>query len=532
MEDKRKPLLMTAMAVMSLLLGSVTFLTLNGGLDPIAGALGQSSKGWTCGTISFAKLLGDGSTDYGDGLTEYSATPGLGISSITGSKIFNSGSTTAAAKLGSSKANGSMTITFSSPIVIGQISVDAATYGSDTTSIALSVNDKTLFTTSTLTSDSANYDLFYEPNQAITVPSFTISTTSKRAYLFDIRLGYFGYGEKEEESSSEQEQEEPSTASSSSSSSSSSYDPYSYIDTNAEREAFETDPFYEPASSYEDAQYRSKHGLISGTNQSCDFLPPTTSSRHMSGGLYQRNTTARYTYRPDGSYESYTILNEYGNVQETIYYGGAYTSLDEVASYLLAFGETPANMGYGSGLKSVSSVPIATWWRAARINFANFSGPTASRYTYEPACPGMALYNTSGKATLDYAEVDWGDWKSYNTASYVQNQGAYTSGSSAINRGVLRMIFVNKYIPASSADSSGHNVSSTVSSLNESVMGEEHINDRYVFYTYDHYGDFQEYLNYFGGWGKRFGAMEAGNSTPTGTKKKPTPYPKTASFSL
>ncbi len=37
------------------------------------------------------------------------------------------------------------------------------------------------------------------------------------------------------------------------------------------------------------------------------------------------------------------------------------------------------------------------------------------------------------------------------------------------------------------------------------------IDNRYVFYTYNHYNDFQEYLNYDNGYGKRFGNETAGN---------------------
>ena len=37
------------------------------------------------------------------------------------------------------------------------------------------------------------------------------------------------------------------------------------------------------------------------------------------------------------------------------------------------------------------------------------------------------------------------------------------------------------------------------------------LDDRYVFYTYNHYNDFQEYLNYENGWGEIFGNYTAGN---------------------
>ena len=36
-------------------------------------------------------------------------------------------------------------------------------------------------------------------------------------------------------------------------------------------------------------------------------------------------------------------------------------------------------------------------------------------------------------------------------------------------------------------------------------------NERYVFYTYNHYNDFQEYLNYDNGFSIRFGNESAGN---------------------
>lgn len=39
--------------------------------------------------------------------------------------------------------------------------------------------------------------------------------------------------------------------------------------------------------------------------------------------------------------------------------------------------------------------------------------------------------------------------------------------------------------------------------------------ERYVFYTYNHYEDFQEYLNYKGGWGKRFGYETSNYTSPT-----------------
>jgi hypothetical protein len=45
-----------------------------------------------------------------------------------------------------------------------------------------------------------------------------------------------------------------------------------------------------------------------------------------------------------------------------------------------------------------------------------------------------------------------------------------------------------------------------------------------VFYTYNHYNDFQEYLNYFGGWGKMFGNITGGGKISSKTECNPTPY--------
>ena len=40
--------------------------------------------------------------------------------------------------------------------------------------------------------------------------------------------------------------------------------------------------------------------------------------------------------------------------------------------------------------------------------------------------------------------------------------------------------------------------------------GEFEENEVYVFYTHNHYNDFREYLNYYGGWGEIFGNITGG----------------------
>ena len=50
----------------------------------------------------------------------------------------------------------------------------------------------------------------------------------------------------------------------------------------------------------------------------------------------------------------------------------------------------------------------------------------------------------------------------------------------------------------------------------------------YLFYTYNHYNDFQEYLNYEGGWGEIFGNITGGGKISSKYDYNPTPYVKVA----
>ena len=49
----------------------------------------------------------------------------------------------------------------------------------------------------------------------------------------------------------------------------------------------------------------------------------------------------------------------------------------------------------------------------------------------------------------------------------------------------------------------------------------------YVFYTGNHYNDFREYLNYFGGWGEIFGNETGGGTLSSKSHYNPTPYVST-----
>lgn len=232
---------------------------------------------------------------------------------------------------------------------------------------------------------------------------------------------------------------------------------------------------YKPSLSYSDSYYRTKNKLMSGDITKQGHIPTTLNKKENDNFI--RCTTATYVLDVNGKYIAY-IPNDFEKNNNIIFYGGAYTSLNDVCAYLLAFGELPANSKYDKNSGKTQSV--ADWGIYGRANMDGFSGDT-SKYPYEPKLPKIG--------TLNYAETDFGTIGGYKNTnsitgtSYTQKE--YNDGKS-ISRGAARLVFIND---------------SKVKSIDE----------RYVFYTYNHYNDFQEYLNYNNGFGKRFGNESAGN---------------------
>ena len=220
---------------------------------------------------------------------------------------------------------------------------------------------------------------------------------------------------------------------------------------------------YTPATSYEDAYYRTQHGLLSGTISYATGAPKIAQIRPTVDGQLVRNTREIYTLGG----EAYTILDPNGNPYMTIYKCGAYIALEEVAAYVYAFGTYPPNHDANKKAKPTSS----KFGQYLRVNYSQFSGDT-THYPNEPNLPNA----NGGGGKLQYWEMDIGG-KSYNNGT-------------KITRGAYRIVFAKK-------DINGNGVYE---------YGELH-----VFYTYNHYEDFQEYLNYYGGWTDRFG-FETGGS--------------------
>lgn len=258
-------------------------------------------------------------------------------------------------------------------------------------------------------------------------------------------------------------------------------DPYVNVDVNAFYEN------YTPAVSYMDAYYRTKHNLMSGSIDEQDQAPTISEYQPTSGGKYIRNNV--YLFSEDGN--TYYVVDAYGEIAFEVYRGGAYVVLEEVAAYVFAFGEPPANHS-ASKSTSPSSSP---WKEFLRVNNTKFSGST-SKYPYEPELPRISGCG----GDLTYYEMDIGTTgtdcdPSYDICDY--NNG-YT-----ITRGAARIVYSCK-------DRNGNKIID--------------LDERYVFYTYNHYNDFQEYLNYEGGWGEMFGNVTGGGTLSSKYNYNPTPY--------
>ncbi len=252
---------------------------------------------------------------------------------------------------------------------------------------------------------------------------------------------------------------------------------------------------YSKATSSTDAYYRSLHGFMSGDISKQDQEPTIAQYQPMINGKYVRNTSSIYS--SDGS--TYYIVDGYGNIVNEIYKEGAYVTLEEVAAYVLAFGDIPAN--YVS--KKSGSPSTSIWKQYLRLNHSAFSGDT-SKYPYEPKLP-----NISGcGGDLYYYEIDLGTTGTDCDPGYEITD--YNNGSK-ITRGAARIVYT-RY------DKNKNNIID--------------INEKYVFYTYNHYNDFQEYLNYEGGWGEKFGNVTGGGTLSSKYDYNPTPYVEVERYNL
>lgn len=267
-----------------------------------------------------------------------------------------------------------------------------------------------------------------------------------------------------------------------------SSDPY----TGVSYDEFHNAKTYKKATSYKDAQYRTDHNLMSGDISAQDQAPTIAENRpyYVQNGktTFYRNSTVLFL---DGG-NTYIVFDADGYVVNLIYKGGAYVTLEEVAAYVMAFGDVPVNY---TAKKSPS--PASSPWKAyLRANHSYFSGSTSS-YPYEPVLP-----NISGcGGVYRYYEIDIGTTGTDCDPKYPSR--IYNNGMT-ITRGAARIVY-SRYTDSSKTEFTD-------------------INERYVFYTYNHYNDFQEYLNYQYGWGEMFGNITGGGTLSSKTDYNPTSY--------
>ena len=244
---------------------------------------------------------------------------------------------------------------------------------------------------------------------------------------------------------------------------------------------------YTPATSNEDAYFRTLHGFMSGSIVTPDQEPKTSSYQPKNGNKFVRNSEMLF----DESGKEYTVVDAYGNEAFKVYKDGAYIDIEEVAAYVYAFGTYPANYTESKKTKPTDSV----WGEYLRVNHSSFSG-SRSKFPYEPALPNIT--GCGGK--LNYYEMDIGTTGTDCDPSYPIT--IYNNGYS-ITRGAARIVY-------GKAD------------LDKDGVYE--IGEHHVFYTYNHYNDFQEYLNYVGGWGEMFGNITGGGSLSSDYHYNPTDY--------
>ena len=266
-------------------------------------------------------------------------------------------------------------------------------------------------------------------------------------------------------------------------------DPY----TNVDKEAFYAN--YAPACCLTNSKYRTKHGLLSGSKEVPGQFAQDAPNRPTQDGKFIRNTSAYYL---DGG-STYVVTDETGKEVMRIYKGGAYITLEEVAAYMYAFGgsanDIPAN--YTTSKKTRPSESI--WGEYLRVNHSKFSGST-SKYPYEPKLPDISGCG----GALQYYELDIGTTGTVTPGDYVVK--IYNNGT-VITRGAARIVHTRQ---------------------DKNRNGIFEPDEVYVFYTDNHYNDFREYLNYYGGWGQIFGNITGGGEYSSKTNCNPTPYPETA----
>ena len=271
-------------------------------------------------------------------------------------------------------------------------------------------------------------------------------------------------------------------------------DPYVDVDV----DAFYAN--YTTACCYVDACYRTEHYLMSGSLEVPGQYATISSYQPTDDrGTLAHNTDA--IYLDDGN--TYVVVDAYGYEMMRIYKGAAYITLEEVAAYMYAFGGSVRNIPANYVSSKPTKVNDNPWGIYLRGNHSNFSGST-SKYPYEPELPDI----TGCGGDLTYYEMDIGTTGTDTGNGY--EVAPYNNGTK-ITRGAARLVYTR---------------------MDKNGNGTYENDEIYVFYTCNHYNDFREYLNYYGGWGEIFGNETGGGTLSSKTDYNPTPYVHTAYLSF
>ena len=250
---------------------------------------------------------------------------------------------------------------------------------------------------------------------------------------------------------------------------------------------------YTPACCNQDAIHRSKHGFLSGSLEVPGQYAVDAATRPTRDGKFIRNSAQLFADQ-----DTYIVVDAQGREVLRIFRGGGYITLEEVAAYMYAFGGKSGSLPANYTSKKSGKPATSIWGEYLRLNHSRFLGNT-NKYPYEPELPDIS--GCGGK--LEYYEMDIGttgtQTPGYAPKPYVQNN--------SITRGAARLVYVRQ-------------------DLNNNGTFEN--NELYVFYTHNHYNDFREYLNYYGGWGEMFGNVTGGGEYSSKDHYNPTPYPHTA----
>lgn len=251
---------------------------------------------------------------------------------------------------------------------------------------------------------------------------------------------------------------------------------------------------YTPACCNQDASHRSKHGFLSGLLQVPGQFAQEAENRPQSEGKWIRNTTA--CYLDEGN--TYVVADSKGNEVLRVHRGGGYITLEEVAAYMYAFGGADGSLPANYTTKKKAKPNNSIWGEYLRMNHSRFIGNT-DRYPYEPELPDIS--GCGGR--LEYYEMDIGTTGT-TTPGYAPKP--YIKGNT-VNRGAARLVYARQDLNGNGSFEPG---------------------ELYVFYTHNHYNDFREYLNYYGGWGEVFGNETGGGEYSSETNANPTAYVPTA----